>query len=209
MKGRLLTCYSPVRRSSTPEGAFPLDLHVLSTPPAFVLSQDQTLHRKQPLRTENNPSQKTKLANNRQNHCQPKKTKHHNQKTDQGIYKLIRRLNDTLLSSQKSDAHVLHPVEGIRCERGMVRLAAGTARIGESCERVTRGRKPDRWSCLPPHPGDRGTTIVTGPAPRVGKSAVDLDAREVLLAAAQHQPGAADQVARRTAPARGPRPARC
>ena len=47
VKGRLLTCYSPVRRSSTPEGAFPLDLHVLSTPPAFVLSQDQTLHRKQ------------------------------------------------------------------------------------------------------------------------------------------------------------------
>ena len=28
----------------TPEGAFSLDLHVLSTPPAFVLSQDQTLH---------------------------------------------------------------------------------------------------------------------------------------------------------------------
>ncbi len=43
--GRLLTCYSPVRRSSTTEVAFPLDLHVLSTPPAFVLSQDQTLHR--------------------------------------------------------------------------------------------------------------------------------------------------------------------
>lgn len=47
-KGRLLTCYSPVRRSSTTEVAFPLDLHVLSTPPAFVLSQDQTLHRKHP-----------------------------------------------------------------------------------------------------------------------------------------------------------------
>jgi hypothetical protein len=29
-----------------PKEAFPLDLHVLSTPPAFVLSQDQTLHRK-------------------------------------------------------------------------------------------------------------------------------------------------------------------
>src|SRR5256885_16333194 len=27
-----------------PKGAFPHDLHVLSTPPAFVLSQDQTLH---------------------------------------------------------------------------------------------------------------------------------------------------------------------
>ena len=47
VEGRLLTCYSPVRRSSTTEVAFPLDLHVLSTPPAFVLSQDQTLHRKQ------------------------------------------------------------------------------------------------------------------------------------------------------------------
>ena len=45
-KGRLLTCYSPVRRSSTPKEAFPLDLHVLSTPPAFVLSQDQTLQQK-------------------------------------------------------------------------------------------------------------------------------------------------------------------
>src|SRR4051812_6435065 len=29
-----------------PRRAFPLDLHVLSTPPAFVLSQDQTLHQK-------------------------------------------------------------------------------------------------------------------------------------------------------------------
>src|ERR1700710_1416997 len=29
-----------------PKEAFPLDLHVLSTPPAFVLSQDQTLHEK-------------------------------------------------------------------------------------------------------------------------------------------------------------------
>ena len=26
--------------------AFPFDLHVLSTPPAFILSQDQTLHKK-------------------------------------------------------------------------------------------------------------------------------------------------------------------
>ena len=46
---RLLTRYSPVRRENTklPSEDFrlisPLDLHVLSTPPAFVLSQDQTL----------------------------------------------------------------------------------------------------------------------------------------------------------------------
>ena len=35
--------YSPVRRSSAPEGLLPLDLHVLSLPPAFNLSHDQTL----------------------------------------------------------------------------------------------------------------------------------------------------------------------
>ncbi len=38
------TCYSPVRRCTYPlAGTFSLDLHVLGTPPAFVLSQDQTL----------------------------------------------------------------------------------------------------------------------------------------------------------------------
>jgi hypothetical protein len=57
-QGRLLTCYSPVRRSSTPKGAFPLDLHVLSTPPAFVLSQDQTLQQKH---RKENPSNKKHL----------------------------------------------------------------------------------------------------------------------------------------------------
>ena len=41
-------CYSPVRHSlfisiATEWSAF--DLHVLGTPPAFILSQDQTLHR--------------------------------------------------------------------------------------------------------------------------------------------------------------------
>ena len=48
LMGRLPTCYSPVRHSSfqlsastREEKAF--DLHVLGTPPAFVLSQDQTL----------------------------------------------------------------------------------------------------------------------------------------------------------------------
>ena len=40
LPGRSPTCYSPVRHSP-PEGG-PCDLHVLGTPPAFVLSQDQT-----------------------------------------------------------------------------------------------------------------------------------------------------------------------
>ena len=46
--GRLLTCYSPVRHSSRTSKLIPspFDLHVLSTPPAFVLSQDQTLQTK-------------------------------------------------------------------------------------------------------------------------------------------------------------------
>jgi hypothetical protein len=43
-QGRLLTRYSPVRHSTRlPKKTFAFDLHVLSTPPAFVLSQDQTL----------------------------------------------------------------------------------------------------------------------------------------------------------------------
>ena len=36
--------YSPFRRSTgSPKGTFARDLHVLTMPPAFVLSQDQTL----------------------------------------------------------------------------------------------------------------------------------------------------------------------
>ena len=56
IRGRLLTCYSPVRHSSTQSKlrASAFDLHVLSTQPAFVLSQDQTLHKKIMLRM--NPS---------------------------------------------------------------------------------------------------------------------------------------------------------
>ena len=44
--GRLHTRYAPVRRSSPVYcyTALPLDLHVLSLPLAFILSQDQTLH---------------------------------------------------------------------------------------------------------------------------------------------------------------------
>ena len=77
VKGRLLTCYSPVRRSSTHKWAFPLDLHVLSTPPAFVLSQDQTLHRKPNRRRETHPSQhetsiKARIIVNRKKQLKPK-----------------------------------------------------------------------------------------------------------------------------------------
>ena len=49
VKGRLPTRYSPVRRCPSSMSTevsildFPLDLHVLGTPPAFILSQDRTL----------------------------------------------------------------------------------------------------------------------------------------------------------------------
>ncbi len=44
VQGRFLTCYSPVRRFPPPRRVVSsLDLHVLGAPPAFVLSQDQTL----------------------------------------------------------------------------------------------------------------------------------------------------------------------
>ena len=49
VRGRLPTRYSPVRRyrlrlsTEVSIRSFPLDLHVLGTPPAFILSQDQTL----------------------------------------------------------------------------------------------------------------------------------------------------------------------
>jgi hypothetical protein len=43
LPGRSPTCYAPIRHSATPCGAAAFDLHVLSTPPAFILSQDQTL----------------------------------------------------------------------------------------------------------------------------------------------------------------------
>src|SRR4029078_6467082 len=43
LEGRSPTCYSPVRHSVTPCGVTAFDLHVLGTPPALILSQDQTL----------------------------------------------------------------------------------------------------------------------------------------------------------------------
>src|SRR5690606_17839594 len=43
--GRLHTRYAPVRRSQGSKLPLPLDLHVLGLPLAFILSQDQTLHR--------------------------------------------------------------------------------------------------------------------------------------------------------------------
>src|SRR3954471_23823467 len=77
-----------------PRKALPLDLHVLSTPPAFVLSQDQTLQ------------QKLALANTLANHdgAAATRAKHQTGTTPPVRTKKL----DTLLSSQKTPAHRRH-----------------------------------------------------------------------------------------------------
>jgi hypothetical protein len=89
-EGRSPTCYSPVRRSCTPEEALPLDLHVLSTPPAFVLSQDQTLQQKLALQLRRGRGLDDLMFKLAQN---------------QSMNKL-----DTLLSSQETPAHHFDPL---------------------------------------------------------------------------------------------------
>ena len=88
MQGRSPTCYSPVRHSSTPERAFPFDLHVLSTPPAFVLSQNQTLQTKTPgNKPRKNPNQKNPITARHQKLASqtstPKREKEVNKKQQQ------------------------------------------------------------------------------------------------------------------------------
>ncbi len=46
-QGRSPTCSAPVRHVSPPKRT-PFDLHALGTPPALILSQDQTLHQNAP-----------------------------------------------------------------------------------------------------------------------------------------------------------------
>ena len=71
-------------------GAFPFDLHVLSTPPAFVLSQDQTL-------------QKNKQKNYRQKTKKSTKQKQTTTNVDAHVHVQNNKFassNDTLSSSQ-------------------------------------------------------------------------------------------------------------
>lgn len=91
-EGRLLTCYSPVRHShqQCKHHWIPFDLHVLSTPPAFVLSQDQTLRKK----THNNqPTGQPSYKQNTENipaTTQPKAMWQPKQKTTHKTNKNIR-----------------------------------------------------------------------------------------------------------------------
>ena len=76
-----------------PRRAFPLDLHVLSTPPAFVLSQDQTLQQK-PVEKQ---SQQQTILLPKESPTQPKKASRANH--------IGTGLSSTLLSSQRTTTH--------------------------------------------------------------------------------------------------------
>ena len=118
VRGRSPTCYSPVRHSSTPEGAFPFDLHVLSTPPAFVLSQDQTLHEKtlKP-KFQHNLSQRDKknLTKKQSKKLAKKQTHKHHPTTRRAASQIrfasyhskngIKQSTNTLSSSQRTHTH--------------------------------------------------------------------------------------------------------
>ena len=143
VEGRLLTCYSPVRRSSTPEGAFPLDLHVLSTPPAFVLSQDQTLHRNPktfPNKKAISKPKNEKLAIARiivrqlkkKPPPQPNNPKKGPPSHEDGIIQTNSSTN-TLLSSQKSDAHLRTSLEA---SRGQPEKTYRSCHVGVKSDRV-------------------------------------------------------------------------
>ena len=84
--------------------AFPFDLHVLSTPPAFVLSQDQTLHKKI---SEQHPKQavKSPKPNKRTNHHKP-----HNNAARAGVQKITTKKN-TVPSTRRGQKEETKKVE--------------------------------------------------------------------------------------------------
>ena len=130
-RGRLPTRYSPVRRFPSTESTeassvdFSLDLHVLSTPPAFILSQNRTLHKKTMRKAKNRLSQnkiddrlirKGDSHENPDPHQPPSRTPpQDNQKphteagTGLAIIDYKRSSTDTLLSSQTTTTHPTKP----------------------------------------------------------------------------------------------------
>ena len=74
----VLLTRSPLIHTHQKEGASPFDLHVLSTPPAFVLSQDQTLQTKptktSPNQPQTQPARTQSQYNSPENQTRPNPT---------------------------------------------------------------------------------------------------------------------------------------
>ena len=99
----MLLTRSPLIHGASTASSF--DLHVLSTPPAFVLSQDQTLRKR--IHQHPTPQKEAQGANkpyetNNPSRCTPKRA-HTNHK------KLASITTNTLLSSQTTNAHLQDP----------------------------------------------------------------------------------------------------
>ena len=81
----MLLTRSPLSPKSASTSQIPFDLHVLSTPPAFILSQDQTLQQKPKTKPTKNSRQKTIQQKARPKWFKPEnnpaKTNTNNQKT--------------------------------------------------------------------------------------------------------------------------------
>src|SRR3954451_10076123 len=103
-----------------PRRALPLDLHVLSTPPAFVLSQDQTLQ--QNLAKQTRPQHGGLRPHISGTNHQTRKTK-----------------LDTLLSSQKTPTHHPPPLGTLRA----VSCSAKTEQL--STRRWSSSRGQPAW----------------------------------------------------------------
>ena len=141
-----------------PKGALPLDLHVLSTPPAFVLSQDQTLHRK----PRKSKTRQSKLTTSKTTPPPKKdgsitlariiidrKTNTPTPKNRTGAHKL-QRLSNTLLSSQTSHAHHSDPC-GVDVG-GNLRKLTGPRRHGQL--RESTEASPEAFGSVAPQRGD-------------------------------------------------------
>ena len=109
LPGRLPTCYSPVRRSPEAEASFAHDLHVLSTPPAFILSQDQTLQFR-PLRLQHRLSAPQALVRNRLQAQRPRRDQAWSQAADFTLFLyLVFKEPTTRRGSPDCGSHRLPP----------------------------------------------------------------------------------------------------
>ena len=87
--------------------AFPFDLHVLSTPPAFVLSQDQTLHKKI---SEQKSETGREKPETQQKNKPPQTTKHKHFAIHAGVQKITTKKN-TVPSTRRGKKEETKKVE--------------------------------------------------------------------------------------------------
>jgi hypothetical protein len=153
--------------TTTPKSNGPFDLHVLSTPPAFVLSQDQTLQQKPKEKQPHHPQ-----AAERSQQTTTHTTKH----VRVGTTNHTQPFNGTLLSSQRTDTHHREPLGPLR---GYRRLSRATA-PWNPMEPHREGWSAPQDSQVPHRPLPRLYQLrrpVTNRAPGVGHLAVSAAPR--------------------------------